>query len=88
MSMLNKVEWSKNPLHYVYALVWLALFVAFAVYVFSGKMFMPDEHGKINLVAILVAWVAEYITQIGTGILILLIGLYVVFRTVTVKNEQ
>lgn len=86
MSMLNKVEWSKNPLHYVYALVWLTLFVAFAAYVFSGKMFMPDR--QISLVAILVGWVAQYITQTGTVILILLIGLYVVFRTVTVKNEQ
>lgn len=84
--MMKNRQFSKNPLHYVYALIWLALFVAFAVYIFSGKMFLPDENGKISLVAILVGWVAEYLTQAGTGILVILIGLYVAFMTATEKK--
>ncbi|RXK85989.1 hypothetical protein [Filimonas effusa] len=84
--MMKKRQFSKNPLHYVYALIWLSLFVAFAVYIFSGKMFLPDENGKISLVAILVGWVAEYLTQVGTGILVVLIGLYVAFKTATEKK--
>lgn len=84
--MNKKIQFSKNPLHYVYALVWFSVFVVFAVYIFSGKMFMPDANGKINLVAILVGWVAQYLTQIGTGILVILIGAYVAFRVATEKK--
>ncbi|WP_293309094.1 hypothetical protein [Pedobacter sp. UBA5917] len=84
--MNKKIQLSKNPLHYVYALVWFSVFVAFAIYIFTGKMFMPDANGKINLVAILVGWVAEYLTQIGTGILVILIGAYVAFRVATEKK--
>lgn len=85
--MTKKAELSKNPLHYVYALVWLSLFVVLAIYIFSGKMFLPDANGKISIVAILIGWVAQYLTQVGTGILVILIGLYVVYKTVTVKPE-
>lgn len=84
---MNKIRYSKNPLHYVYALIWLGIFVVFAVYIFSGKMFMPDANGKISIVAILIGWVAEYLTQIGTGILVVLIGLFVAFRTITERNQ-
>ncbi|NLR82300.1 hypothetical protein [Chitinophaga eiseniae] len=75
--MNKKFTFSQKPLDYVYALVWFGLFIAFAYYIFSGKMFQPDANGKIHIVAILVAWVAEYLTQIGTSILVLLIGLYI-----------
>jgi len=53
-------------------------------------MFRPDANGKIHIVAILVAWVAEYLTQIGTSILVLLIGLYISGRMVIKKavNQQ
>ena len=80
---MNKIRYSKNPLHYVYALIWLGVFIIFALYIFSGKMFLPDANGKISIVAILIGWVAEYLTQIGTGILVILIGLFVSFRTIT-----
>ncbi|RFZ95467.1 hypothetical protein D0C36_08070 [Mucilaginibacter conchicola] len=79
---------SKNPLHYVYALIWLSLFTAMAVYIFTGKAFLPDANNKISVVAILIAWVAEYLTQTGTGILVLLIGLFVAYKTITVNQKQ
>jgi len=86
--MRNSTELSKNPLNYLYAVFWLALFIVLAFYIFSGKLFMPDANGKINIVAILFAWVAEYLTQIGTGILVILIGFYVVFKTITEKKSS
>lgn len=80
--MSKKLELSKNPLHYVYAVIWLGVFAIFAFYIFSGKIFQPDANGKIHLVAILVGWVAEYLTKAGAGILVLLIGLFIAFKTI------
>lgn len=80
--MSKKLELSKNPLHYVYAVIWLGIFAIFAFYIFSGKIFQPDANGKIHLVAILVGWVAEYLTKAGAGILVLLIGLFIAFKTI------
>lgn len=82
-----KSKLSSNPLHYVYAVIWLAVFAYFAYYIFSGKIFQPDDNGKIHIVAIMIAWVAEYLTQVGAGILILLIGLLVAYKTV-LKNRN
>lgn len=84
---MNKTKLSRNPLHYLYAVIWFSLFIAFAAYIFSGKMFLPDANGNISIVAILVAWVAQYLTQVGAGILVLLIGLYVVYKTITVDKN-
>jgi hypothetical protein len=86
--MLKAAKISKNPLHYVYALIWLSLFTALAVYIFTGKAFLPDANGKISIVAILIAWVAEYLTQTGAGVLVLLIGLFVVYKTITINQKQ
>lgn len=88
--MNKKFTFSKKPLDYVYAAVWLFVFVCFAVYIFNGNMFRPDANGKIHIVAILVAWVAEYLTQIGTGILVVLIGLYISGKMIIKKavSEQ
>jgi len=83
-----KSKLSTNPLHYVYALVWFGIFAFFAFYVFSGKIFEPDSNGKIHIVAILVAWVVEYLTQVGTGILILLIGLFIASKTVLKSKDK
>lgn len=59
--MIGKTTaWSKNPLHYLYGLIWLSLFVVLALYIFSGKLFMPDSNGNIHIVAILIGWIAEY----------------------------
>ncbi len=84
--MFKKYKFSKNPLHYIYALIWLGLFVYFAIYMLSGKMFQP-ENGKIHIVAILIGWVVEYLGLVVTGILIVLIGVYVSLRTMLVKKE-
>lgn len=77
---------SKKPLDFLYAIIWFGIFAFFAFYIFSGKMFMPDANNKISIVAILVGWIAEYLTQIGTGILVLLIGAYVAFMVATEKK--
>ena len=58
--MFKNKKLSKNPLHYVYAMIWLVLFGSIAYYVYSGAAFKP-ENGKIHLVAILIAWVVEYL---------------------------
>ncbi|WP_324757903.1 hypothetical protein [Sphingobacterium thalpophilum] len=52
----------------------------------SSKMFQP-ENGKIHIVAILIGWVVEYLGLVLTGILIVLIGVYVSLRTMLVKKE-
>ena len=83
-----KSRLSTNPLHYVYALVWLGIFAYFAFYIFSGKIFQPDNNGKIHIVAIMVGWVAQFLTQAGTGILVLLIGLFVAYKTVLKSKDH
>lgn len=83
-----KSKLSKNPLHYVYALVWFGVFGYFAFYIFSGQIFQPDDNGKIHIVAIMVAWVAQFLTQVGTGILVLLIGLFVACKTVLKSKDK
>jgi hypothetical protein len=82
-----KSKLSTNPLHYVYAVVWFGIFAYFAFYIFSGKIFQPDDNGKIHIVAIMVAWIVQYLTQIGTGILVLLIGLFVAYKTILKSTE-
>ena len=83
-----KSKLSTNPLHYVYALVWFGVFAYFAFYIFSGQIFQPDDHGKIHIVAIMIAWVVQYLTQVGTGILVLLIGLFVAYKTVLKSKDK
>lgn len=77
-----KSKLSTNPLHFVYAVVWFGIFAYFAFYIFSGQIFQPDDNGKMHIVAIMVAWVVQYLTLVGTGILVLLIGMFVAYKTV------
>ncbi len=79
--MFKNKKLSKNPLHYVYAMIWLVLFGSIAYYVYSGAAFKP-ENGKIHLVAILIAWVVEYLGLTITSLLILLYGIYRAMTTV------
>lgn len=84
--MFKNYVFSKNPLHYVYAAVWLALFIFFAAYLFSGEMFQP-QNGKIHLVAILIGWVVEFLGLVFTGIIIIVAGLLVACRTILEKKS-
>lgn len=84
--MLSNYQFSKNPLHYIYALIWLGVFATFAFYLFTGAMFKP-ENGKIHIVAILIAWVVEYLGLTVTCLIILLLGIYKALRTVMDKKE-
>ncbi len=84
--MLSKYQFSKNPLHYIYALIWLAVFATFAFYLFTGEMFRP-ENGKIHIVTILIAWVAQYLGLTLTCLIILFLGVYKALRTVLDKKE-
>lgn len=86
MTMLKNYQFSKNPLHYVYALIWLGVFGTFAFYLFSGAMFRP-ENGKIHIVAILIGWVVQYLGLTLTCLIILLLGIYKALRTVLDKKE-
>ncbi|WON92349.1 hypothetical protein ACLCDV_19920 [Sphingobacterium sp. Lzh-3] len=79
--MFKNKKLSKNPLHYVYAMIWLVLFGSIAYYVYSGAAFKP-ENGKIHLVAILIAWVVEYLGLTITSLLFLLYGIYRAMITV------
>ena len=79
--MFKNKKLSKNPLHYVYAVIWLVLFGSIAYYVYSGAAFKP-ENGKIHLVAILIAWVVEYLGLTITSLLFLLYGIYRAMITV------
>ncbi|ERJ58035.1 hypothetical protein [Sphingobacterium paucimobilis] len=83
--MFKNYTFSKNPMHYVYAAVWLAAFVYLAVFLFSGKMFQP-ENGKIHIVAILFAWIVEYLGMVLTSVLIVLVGMGVALRTTLEKK--
>lgn len=85
--MYKNYVFSKNPLHYLYAVIWFSLFIYFAIYLFSGEMFQP-QNGKIHLVAILVGWVVEYLGLVLTGIIIILAGMLVAWRTMLVKKEN
>jgi len=85
--MLSKFSFSRNPLRYVYAVIWLAGFAAFAAYILSGKIFEP-QNGKIHIAAILVGWIAEYIGLTLTGLLFLLLGVYRAFSTVLIKKKS
>ncbi|WP_448138993.1 hypothetical protein [Sphingobacterium siyangense] len=79
--MFKNKKLSKNPLHYVYAVIWLVLFGSIAYYVYSGAAFKP-ENGKIHLVAILIEWVVEYLGLTITSLLFLLYGIYRAMTTV------
>lgn len=79
--MFKNKKLSKNPLHYVYAMIWLVLFGSIAYYVYSGAAFKP-ENGKIHLVAIPIAWVVEYLGLTITSLLFLLYGIYRAMTTV------
>ncbi len=84
--MFKNYELSKKPLDFVYAVLWLAIFTAFAVYILSGKMFEP-QNGRINVVAILIGWIVEYIGLIGTALLFFAFGLYKALKVVLVKKQ-
>jgi hypothetical protein len=86
MTLLRNYQFSKNPLHYVYALIWLSVFITFAFYLFTGAMFRP-ENGKIHIVAILIGWVVQYLGLTLTCLIILLLGIYKALRTVLDKKE-
>jgi len=73
--MFKNKKLSKNPLHYIYAIIWIVLFGSIAYYIYSGAAFKP-ENGKIHLVAILIAWVVEYLGLTITSLLFLLYGIY------------
>jgi hypothetical protein len=79
--MFKNKKLSKNPLHYVYAILWIMLFGSIAYYIYSGAAFKP-ENGKIHLVAILIAWVVEYLGLTITSLLFLLYGIYRAMTTV------
>ncbi|MDR2283760.1 MAG: hypothetical protein LBE37_11150 [Sphingobacterium sp.] len=83
--MFKNYTFSKNPLHYVYAAIWLSVFVYFAIYLFTGKMFQP-ENGKIHIVAVLIAWVVEYLGLTLTSIIVVLCGVYAALRTMLEKK--
>lgn len=67
----------KKTLNIIYGIIWVALFGALAFYIYSGKLFEPDANGKLNIVAIGIAWIVEYVGQTGTAILTLAIGLVI-----------
>jgi hypothetical protein len=64
-----------KPKNILFGILWLVIFSVFAFYIYSGKLFEPDANGKINIVGILIAWVAEYISKLGTALLVFGIGL-------------
>lgn len=76
--MLKFNKMSKKPLDILYAILWIGIFGAFAVYVYSGKVFEP-YNGKIHIVAILIGWVAQYIGLFLTALLLFAIGVYKAF---------
>lgn len=51
----------------------------------SGKMFQP-ENGKIHIVAVLIAWVVEYLGLTLTSIIVVLCGVYAALRTMLEKK--
>jgi hypothetical protein len=73
--MLQFNKMSKKPLDILYAILWIGIFGAVAVYVYSGKVFEP-YNGKIHIVAILIGWVAQYIGLFLTALLCFAIGVY------------
>lgn len=70
---MSKYRFSNKPLDYVYAIIWVVVFIIFAGYIYSGEMFAP-RNGRIHIIAILIAWIAEYLTLVGTAILFVVIG--------------
>lgn len=66
---------SKKPLDILYAILWIGIFGALAVYIYSGKVFEP-YNGKIHIVAILIAWIVQYIGLFFTALLFFAIGVY------------
>lgn len=84
--MFKNRRLSKNPIHYVYAVLWIVLFGSIAYYIYSGAAFKPDN-GKIHLVAILIAWVVEYLGLTMTSLLFLIYGIYRAMTTVFDKTD-
>lgn len=85
--MFKNYELSKNPMDFVYAVLWIVIFTAFAYYIVSGNMFQP-KNGKIHIIAILIGWIVEYIGLIGTGLLFFLIGVSIAFKIAFVKKGK
>ena len=84
--MFKNTRLSKNPLHYAYAVLWIVLFGSIAYYIYSGAAFKPDN-GKIHLVAILIAWMVEYLGLKMTSLLFLIYGIYRAMTTVFDKTD-
>ncbi|WP_367210025.1 hypothetical protein [Sphingobacterium sp. R2] len=84
--MFKNRRLSKNPLHYIYAVLWIVLFGSIAYYIYSGAAFKPDN-GKIHLVAILIAWLVEYLGLTLTSLLFLIYGIYRAMITVFDKEN-
>ena len=63
-----------KPLNALYAVVWFAAFTYFAWLVYSGELFRPDGN-RIHIVAVMVAWVVEYLGVLFTSLLIFVAGL-------------
>jgi hypothetical protein len=82
---MKNYEFSKKPLDYVYAAVWLIGFAVFAVWTLTGNIFEPSN-GKIHIVAILIGWIAEFISLWGAAVLIFLIGLFIALKIILKKK--
>lgn len=72
-------------LNVLYAVVWFAGFTYFAWLVYSGELFRP-EGIRIHVVALMVAWVVEYLGVFLTSLLIFLSGLGVAALVVFSKS--
>ncbi len=75
---------TKNRL---FGILWVIIFSVLAYYIYSGKLFEPDANGKINFVAILIAWVVEYIGKLGTALLVFGIGIAIGAKVALSKNK-
>jgi hypothetical protein len=64
-----------KPKNILFGIIWMVVFFVFAFYIYGGKIFEPDTNGKINIMAILIAWVAEYISKLGTASIVPVTGL-------------
>ncbi len=47
------------------------IFLVFAFYIYTGKLYEPDANGKIkvNVITIFIGWIIEYIGKLWTALL-------------------
>lgn len=82
--MFKNYKLSDRPVHHIYAFLWLLVFAYFTYLIYSGEIF-EAVHGKVHIVAILLAWIVGYIGLTATSLLCFSIGLIVAFKISFVK---